>query len=96
MPAVRVARKAFLEHPQGRTLTDVVNESKQPIDCVIEFFNSSDRQSCMEDSELHHDRSPLAGVLRDLESVPKLVVFWAWLNSSETAGFGQSSEPRCG
>ena len=72
MPAVRITRKDFLEDAQGRTFADVVNDSKQPFDDVIQFFNQADRQRRMEESELHHDRSPLAGVVRELESVPEI------------------------
>lgn len=68
MPAIVVTRKQFLEDPQGRTFTDVVNDPKQPFDAVLAFFNDGDRQRRLEDSEIHHDRAPLAGVVRELEA----------------------------
>ncbi len=54
---------------------DVVNDPEQPFECVLEFFDDADRQRRMEESELHHDRSPLAGVVRELESQPAIDLF---------------------
>jgi hypothetical protein len=34
---------------------------------VLEFFNNADRQRRMEESEVHHDRAPMAGIVRELE-----------------------------
>ena len=77
MAKVRVTRKEFLEDRQGKTFADVVNNDAQPFDVVLEFFNDADRQRRMEESELHHDRSPLAGVVRDLECQPSIDRFLA-------------------
>jgi hypothetical protein len=68
MVKVRVTRDDFMEDRQGKTFADVVNDPEQPFDKVLEFFNDPDHQRRMEESELHHDRSPLAGVVRELES----------------------------
>lgn len=67
-----VTREQFLSHQQGRTFADVVNDPGQPFDDVLEFFRSPERQQRMEDSEIHHDRPPLAGVIRELESLPRV------------------------
>lgn len=72
MPVVKVTRKSYLEDPQGMKFADVLNDPKQPFDAVLEYFNDADRQRRMEESELHHDRSPLAGVVRELESLPAI------------------------
>ena len=72
MAFAAISRDDFLADHQGRTFADVVNDSKQPFDVVLEFFNDPDRQRRMEESELHHDRSPLAGVVRELESQRKI------------------------
>lgn len=69
MAKARVTRKDFLNDRQGKTFADVVNDVEQPFDVVFEFFNDADRQRRMEESELHHDRSPLAGVVRELEAL---------------------------
>ena len=70
MPSVTITREKFLEDPQGRRFADVVNDPEQPFGMVLEFLNDAERQRRMEESELHHDRAPLAGVVRELESQP--------------------------
>jgi hypothetical protein len=75
MAKARVTRMDFLKDRQDKTFSDVVNDVKQPFDVVLEFFNDADRQRRMEESELHHDRSPLAGVVRELESLPAVDEF---------------------
>lgn len=69
MADIRITRKDFLEDRQGRTFADVLNDAEQPFDQVLEFFNDADRQRRMEESEIHHDRPALAGVVRELESL---------------------------
>lgn len=68
--AVTVTRERFLQHRQGRTFADVLNDPEQPLDEVLAFFSDVGRQRRMEDAEIHHDRPPLAGVVRELESLP--------------------------
>ncbi len=72
MPSTIITREKFLEDPQGRTFADIVNDPEQPFEAVLEFFNDPDRQRRMEESEIHHDRPPLAGVVRELESHPAI------------------------
>lgn len=69
---VVVTRDRFLQHPQGRTFADVVKDCDQVFQEVLEFFASPERQQRMEDAEIHHDRPPLAGVVRELESLPSV------------------------
>jgi len=77
-----ISRSEFVEDPQGRTFADVVHDPAQPFDAVLQFFSDADRQRRMEESELHHDRAPLAGVVRELESLP--AVDRAFLTGSPT------------
>ncbi len=70
MKNVVMTREVFLEDRQGKTFADVVNDPDQPFGAVLEFFSSADRQRRMEEAEIHHDRSPLAGVVRELEATP--------------------------
>jgi hypothetical protein len=65
-----ITRQDFLNDRQGRTFADVLNDPNQPFEEALEFFNSPDRQRRMEEAEIHHDRAPLAGVVRELESLP--------------------------
>ena len=90
MAKVRVTRDDYLEDAQGRTFADVINDPKQPFDKVLEFFNDADHQRRMEESELHHDRSPLAGVVRELESHPAINQFLASAQTRRNARFRQA------
>lgn len=72
MPTVIITREMFLRDPQGRTFSDVVNDLEQPFDAVLDFFNDGNKQRRLEESEIHHDRPPLAGVVRELESHPAI------------------------
>lgn len=75
MPKFAITREDFLGDRQGRTFADVVNDAEMSFDVVLEFFSDKDRQRRMEESELHHDRAPLAGVVRELESQPSIHQF---------------------
>ena len=75
MPNVKVDRAEFLGDSHGARFADVVNDPKQPFGFVLEFFNDSNRQRRMEESEIHHDRAPLAGVVRELELAPAIDEF---------------------
>jgi hypothetical protein len=55
----------------------VLGDPEQPFDDVLAFFSEPERQRRMEDSELHHDRPALAGVVRELESLPSVDRFLA-------------------
>jgi hypothetical protein len=77
MPQIQITRKDFLEDRQGRTFTDVLDDPEQPLDHVLEFFRDGQRQQRMEDSEIHHDRPALAGVVRELESLEAIDRFLA-------------------
>jgi hypothetical protein len=90
MPGAAVTRKAFLEDRRGIKFADVVNDPEQPFDCVLEFFNDPDRQRRMEESELHHDRAPLAGVVRELESQPQIDRFLTGIHSHRSTRLRQA------
>jgi hypothetical protein len=90
MEKVRVTRDDFLRDRQGKTFSDVVNDPDQPFDMVLEFFNDANRQRRMEESELHHDRSPLAGVVRELESQIALDQFLAGVHVRRNARLRQA------
>jgi hypothetical protein len=77
MLSARITREEFLEDSQGRTFADVLNDPEQPFGEVLEFFNGADQQRRMEESETHHDRAPMAGVVRELESQPATNEFLA-------------------
>jgi hypothetical protein len=73
---VTITREDFLADRRGRTFSDVANDAEL-FQRVLDFFNDEARQRRMEESEIHHDRAPLAGVVRELESQPAIDAFLA-------------------
>ena len=90
MPNIRVTRSTFLKDQQGRKFSDVLNDPEQPFDAVLELFNDANRQRRMEESELHHDRSPLAGVVRELESQPTIDAFLSGVHARRSTRLRQA------
>lgn len=90
MPKARVTRNDFLEDRQGKTFADVINDTEQPFASVLEFFSDADCQRRMEESELHHDRPALAGVVRELESSPAIDQFLASVQTRRNTRFRQA------
>ena len=72
MAAIVITRESFLQDRHGRTFADVVNDSGRLFDAVLTFFGDEQRQRRMQESEIHHDRAPLAGVVRELEAQPTI------------------------
>ncbi len=90
MAMVQVSRSTFLEDRQGGKFADVVNDAEQPFDCVLAFFNDADRQRRMDEAELHHDRAPLAGVVRELESQPEIDRFLKGIHAGRSTRLRQA------
>lgn len=90
MPLARITKNAFLDDRQGGKFADVVNDPDQPFDAVLAFFNDADRQRRMEESELHHDRAPLAGVVRELESQPEIDRFLKGIHARRSTRLRQA------
>jgi hypothetical protein len=87
---ISITAEEFLADRQGRTFADVVNGSEQPFGEALKFFNDGDRQRRMEESELHHDRAPLAGVVRELESLPAVNRFLSRIHPRRSQRFRQA------
>lgn len=90
MPSSVITRERFLEDRQGRTFADVVQGEEYPFDAVLSFFSDESRQRRMEESEIHHDRAPLAGVVREFEAQESINRFLAGLHSRRTSRFRQA------
>ena len=75
MSRVTINRQDFCQDRQGRTFADVLDDPEQPLDAVLLFFSDEARQRRMVEAEIHHDRPPLAGVVRELESQPPIDAF---------------------
>jgi hypothetical protein len=86
----RITREDFLADPQGKTFSDVANDPQQPFAELLEFFSSLERVRRMEESELHHDRPALAGVVRELESHPAIDRFLAQSQLRRNTRFRQA------
>jgi hypothetical protein len=87
---ISISRDDFLRDRQGRTFADVLNDPEQPFDRVLEFFDQEDRQRRMEEAEIHHDRPPLAGIVRELESQPEIDRFLAGVHPERTQRLRQA------
>jgi hypothetical protein len=81
-PAEIVTLEEFLADRHGKTFGDVLNDPDIPFDAVLTFFGDAQRQQRMEDAEIHHDRAPLAGVVRELEAEPEVGRCFATLDRS--------------
>lgn len=90
IPKARVTRSTFLDDRQGRQFADVVNDPERPFETVLEFFSDADRQRRMEESELHRGRSPLAGVVRELESQPAIDGFLSEVHARRSTRLRQA------
>ena len=90
MSRVNVTRDDFLKDKQGRTFVDVLNDPEQPFNEVLAFFSDERRQQRMEESEIHHDRAPLAGVVRELEAQPGINAYFAAVHARETQRLRQA------
>lgn len=90
MPRTTMTRSKFLEDTQGRTFADVLNDPEQPFDAALEFFSDAHRQRRMEESEIHHDRPALAGVVREFESHPDINRFLAEVHTQKSKRLRQA------
>ena len=90
MSRVRITHQRFLDDRQGRTFSDVACGAEFPFDELLQFFNDAQRQRRMEESEIHHDRAPLAGVVRELEAQPAINDFLSGVHNQKTKRFRQA------
>ena len=89
-PAEQITRDQFLSDRHGKTFSDVLDNPGTPFDEVLAFFNDAERQQRMEDAEIHHDRAPLAGVVRELESEPVVRQFFETLDRRRSTRLRQA------
>lgn len=90
MSKLIITREDFLRDRQGRTFSDVLNDPEQPFDEVLAFFSDKGRQQRMEEAEIHHDRAPLAGVVRELESQPVINDYLSGVHAKQTQRLRQA------
>jgi hypothetical protein len=87
---VTITPETFLEDSQGRSFSDVLKDPEQPFDAVFDLLNGEDHQQRMEESEIHHDRAPLAGVIRELEAHPTIDQFLSEIHAKRSKRFRQA------
>jgi hypothetical protein len=80
--------KEFRQDDQGRRYADVL--AMAGFDHVLSFFDDRGRQRRMLESEQHHDRPALAGVVRELELDVKIKKFYDGLSPKEAVRFRQA------
>ena len=80
MPLAHITRRDFLRDRQGRSLSGLLDDPDLPFDTLLDFFNCRNHQQQMENSETIDKKSPAAGVVRDLESIPAVQ---AYLSASD-------------
>lgn len=78
----------FAQDTQGRRYADVLKLDL--FQSILTFFDDPDRQRRMVESELHHDRPALAGVVKELEDREDLNEFLATNPGHITTRFRQA------
>lgn len=87
---VPINRQVFLADRQGRRFGDVLLQDRSPFSAVLVLLNSPHSQRRMMEAELHHDRAPLAGVVRELEALPEVEQFFLKTPSRASSRFRQA------
>lgn len=80
----------FAQDPQGKKFRDVQSDPRINFNAVCDFFADPQRQRRMTDSETHHDRAALAGVIKDFESHPEVRTFLMTHDAHTTIRFRQA------
>lgn len=78
----------FAADRQGRRYADVLKQDL--FRSILAFFDDPERQRRMVESELHHDRPALAGVVRELEHRDDLNEFFGKNPGHVTTRFRQA------
>ncbi len=86
----QVSLQDFLADSQGARFQDVLNDNRLDFSLVLEFFNQPPRQKRMEESEIHHDRPALAGVIKEFEEIPEIDDFLSGNDAHTTTRFRQA------
>ena len=89
-PARKLRGRIFWTTVKERHLPTWPTIAEQPFDAALEFFSDADRQRRMEESETHHDRAPLAGVVRELESLAPINQFLSTFHAQRSQRLRQA------
>ena len=80
----------FNQDAQGRRFADVMADTRISFPAILAFFDDPDRQRRMIESEEHHDRPALAGVICELEERPDVHDFFLNNDGHTTTRFRQA------
>lgn len=80
----------FSHDHQGRRFADVMSDTRISFPAILTFFEDAARQQRLVDSELHHDRPALAGVVRELEHRRDVDQFFRTNDGHVTTRFRQA------
>jgi hypothetical protein len=78
----------FQADPQGRRYADVL--AMPSFALVLAFFDDRGRQRRMIESEEHHDRPALAGVIKEFEKSGVMKELFDWLSPKESVRVRQA------
>ena len=80
----------FAQDRQGRRFADVLKDARISFPAILAFFNDPNRQRRLVESELHHDRPALAGVICELEHRQDVDQFFRTNDGHVTTRFRQA------
>ena len=83
-------QKQFARDVQGHKFADVMADTRIRFNDVLDFLDDGARRQRMLESELHHDRAPLAAVVRELEARPDVAHFLSSHDAHTTTRFRQA------
>ena len=86
-----ISLKEFQSDRQGSKFSDVINDKRIDFCIVIDFFNNLEIIRRMEESELHHERTPFAGVVKTFEKMPMVDEFLKGYDAHTTQRFRQAT-----
>ena len=85
-----ISLEDFKNDPQGKRFSDVLKDNRIDFQDVINFFNKPEITRRMEDSELHHERTPLAGIVKEFERLDSVANFLGGYDAHTTQRFRQA------
>jgi len=85
-----INRETFQDDSRGRTFSDVSENQGIPFDAAIAFFKDKTRIRRMIESELHHGRPALSGVIIEFEELPEVREFFESHEPRQTIRFRQA------
>jgi hypothetical protein len=80
----------FAQDRQGRRFADLLRDPRISFPAILAFFDHPDRQRRLIESELHHDRPALGGVVRELEHRQDVDRFFRTNDGHVTTRFRQA------